>query len=95
MTELENQRRMNEWRMKENALNGIHTTLTSGIAGANSAGLATPISPANLGAPVLLAPRVTPSVASSIDEVDEVDVEDEEDDEDDDDEIANASNIAV
>ncbi|CAI5741497.1 unnamed protein product [Peronospora destructor] len=95
MTELENQRRRNEWRMKENALNGIHTTLSSGIAEANSTGPATPIPPAILEAPVLLGPRTTLSVASSIDEVDEVDIEDEEDDEEDDNDIANATSIAV
>ncbi|KAG2812432.1 hypothetical protein PC113_g23558 [Phytophthora cactorum] len=96
MTEMENQRRMNEWRMKENALNGIHTTLTGGIA-TPTASVTT--SQTNLttipGAPILLAPRIAPSVASSMDDVDDADAEDDEDDEDDDDDTASATGIAV
>ena len=91
MTEAENQRRMNEWRMKENALNGVHTTLTAGIAGALPSGSTTPVSPAIPGTPVRLAPRVTSSVASSMDEVDDIDNEDEDEDEDDDDDDDSAS----
>lgn len=89
---------MNEWRMKENALNGIHTTLTAGVAGAIPIGSATPsqsISPAIPGTPVLLAPRITPSVASSMDEVDDADAEDEEDDDDDDEDTASATSVAI
>ncbi|GMF61644.1 unnamed protein product [Phytophthora fragariaefolia] len=99
MTEMENQRRMNEWRMKENALNGIHTTLNGGIASAAPSASATPSqtsSPAVPGTPVLLAPRITPSVASSMDDVDDPDAdEDDEDEEDDDDDTASATGISV
>ncbi|KAE9280362.1 hypothetical protein PF008_g28151 [Phytophthora fragariae] len=96
MTEMENQRRMNEWRMKENALNGVHTTLAGGIAGAAPTASTTPSqanSPALPGAPVLLAPRITPSV-SSIDEVDDADADDD-DEEEDEDEDDTATGIAV
>lgn len=82
MTEIENQRRMNEWRMKENALNGIHTTLAGGMAVATSAALATHSS-AHLGSSMLLASQMASSVASSVDDVDDADGEDEEDEEDD------------
>ena len=85
MTEAENQRRMNEWRMKENALNGIHTTLTAGVASALPSGSTTRVSPAVPGTPVRLAPRVTSSVASSMDEGDDVENEDEDEEEEDDD----------
>ncbi|POM71634.1 SWI/SNF-related matrix-associated actin-dependent regulator of chromatin [Phytophthora palmivora] len=83
MTEAENQRRMNEWRMKENALNGIHTTLTAGMAVATpTATIASHTNSSAIpGTPVLLAPRITPSVASSIDDVDDADAEDDEDEE--------------
>ncbi|KAG1708809.1 hypothetical protein DVH05_022430 [Phytophthora capsici] len=86
MTEMENQRRMNEWRMKENALNGIHTTLAGGMAVATpSSATSQTNSPALPGTPVLLAPRIAPSVASSIDEVDDGDDEEDEDDDEDED----------
>lgn len=96
MTEMENQRRMNEWRMKENALNGIHTTLTGGIAGAAATASSQTNSPAIPGTPVLLAPRITPSVASSMDEVDDADAdEDDEDEDDEEDDTASATSVAV
>ncbi|TDH68298.1 hypothetical protein CCR75_004117 [Bremia lactucae] len=91
MTEMENQRRMNEWRMKENALNGMHTTLAGNMAVATSAALNTP-SQVNSSAisrtSMLLAPRVTSSAASSFDDVDDADAEDDDDEEDDDDDTA-------
>ncbi|ETO75875.1 hypothetical protein, variant 3 [Phytophthora nicotianae P1976] len=93
MTEMENQRRMNEWRMKENALNGIHTTLTGGIATPTAS--ATSRQATIPGAPMLLAPRIAPSVASPIDDVDDADAEDDEDDEDDDEDTASATGITV
>ncbi|OWY96631.1 SWI/SNF-related matrix-associated actin-dependent regulator of chromatin, partial [Phytophthora megakarya] len=95
MTEAENQRRMNEWRMKENALNGLHTTLTSGVATPTLITSSHVNSPAIPGTPVLLAPRITPSVASSLDDVDDIDADDDEDDEDDDDDAASASSVIV
>ncbi|KAG7384158.1 hypothetical protein PHYPSEUDO_002942 [Phytophthora pseudosyringae] len=94
MTEMENVRRMNEWRMKENALNGIHTTLAGGTAVATPTASAAPSqtnSPAIPGTPVLLAPRITPNVASSLDDVDDADGEDDEDEEDDDEDAASAT----
>ncbi|ETI47192.1 hypothetical protein L914_08285 [Phytophthora nicotianae] len=93
MTEMENQRRMNEWRMKENALNGIHTTLTGGIATPTAS--ATSRQATIPGAPMLLAPRIAPSVASPIDDVDDADAEDDEDDEDDDEDTASTTGITV
>ncbi|KAG7384795.1 hypothetical protein PHYBOEH_009313 [Phytophthora boehmeriae] len=92
MTELENQRRMNEWRMKENALNGVTSTLAAGVAVATPSASAISTqsnSSAVAGAPVLLAPRI-PSAVISIDDVDDVDGDDEDEDEDDD-----ASSIGV
>ncbi|KAH7469173.1 Chromatin structure-remodeling complex protein BSH [Phytophthora ramorum] len=88
MTEMENQRRMNEWRMKENALNGITSTLTGGIATPSTV----PSQPAT---PVLLAPRVTPSAASSIDEVDDPDADEEDEDEDEEEDTASATSVSL
>ncbi|KAI9993568.1 hypothetical protein PInf_015691 [Phytophthora infestans] len=96
MTEMENQRRMNEWRMKENALNGIHTTLTGGIATATASATTSQTNLAAIpGTPMLLAPRITPSMASPMDDVDDADAEDDEDDDDDDEDTASATGIAV
>jgi hypothetical protein len=97
MTEVENQRRMNEWKMKENALRGIHTTLAGGVAAAAPISSATPShssAPSVPGTPVLLAPRITPSADSSVDEVDDADEEEEEEDDDEDD-TASATNVDI
>lgn len=93
MTELENQRRMNEWRLKENlAARGV-SSMPSGAAGTVSATASQINSPAVPGTPVLLAPRID-STATSIDDVDDVD--DDEDEEDDGDEdAASASGVAI
>ncbi|CEG49708.1 swi snf-related matrix-associated actin-dependent regulator of [Plasmopara halstedii] len=79
MTEIENQRRMNEWRMKENALNGIHTTLRGGMAVATSAAIATQnqVNSVSHSGSMLLASQMTP-------ELDDADADEDEDEEDED-----------